>query len=331
MRRFCVAFILVALACSVAFTDGPTYIPLVQLAQKYNLRHEKDPLTGREVFSGKDQNIVASNGMSSIIVNNKLAILDNTLKLVNGKLSIAKGDYSRVELLFKEPQKAESIKQGRGIIKKVVIDAGHGGDFRGCKSKNGLLEKDVNLDIAKRLRNLLEDSGVKVAMTRTTDRSLSFNLNEDLKRRADFANREHPDLFVSIHCNWSNDPSVKGFEIYYCPEHGYQPALDEQTLNQRKPNDRQTQNALLHLLKDEYERRTLEVANKIKKEFNELPTEDRGIRRANFKVLKYSDCPALLVELDFLSNKRISQNMHNDSYRDKIAEKLKSAILSDGK
>src|SRR3989339_161738 len=195
-----------------------SYVTLNQLAQKYNLKHEKDDLTGREMFSGNGYNLIASRGMTSIMVNNKFTVLEQKLKSINGQLALSTGDFSKIETIMTEPHRKDISARTKGVIRKVVIDPGHGGDFRGCKGRNGLCEKDVNLDVSKRLRDLLENNGIKVTLTRTTDRPLSANLNEDLNSRVDVANREQPDLFISIHCNWSNNSDVRGFEIFYSPE-----------------------------------------------------------------------------------------------------------------
>lgn len=312
----------------VAADSKITYITLAQLAQKYNLKHEKDALTGREVFSGNGYNIVASSGMSGIVVNDKFTVLEQKLKSINGQLVISKDDFSKVETILIEPQRHEAKTRRKGVIRKVVIDPGHGGDFRGCKGRNGLCEKVVNLDIAKRLRDMLEDKGIKVVMTRTTDRSLSANLNEDLRARVEVGNREQPDLFISIHCNWSNNSAVRGFEIYYSPENNVQPSLSSRTIGEDKPDDRQTQKALAFILKDEYSVRTIEIARAIQKQFNKLPTDDRGVKKANFKVVKYSEYPSILVEMDFLSHKTVAANFNKDAYRQDVAERLRDAIIS---
>ncbi|MEW6026031.1 MAG: N-acetylmuramoyl-L-alanine amidase [Planctomycetota bacterium] len=312
----------------VAADTKITYVTLSQLAQKYNLKHERDSLTGREVFSGNGYNIVASSGMSGLIVNNKFTVLEQKLKSINGQLAVSRSDFSRVENILIEPQRKDVSARPNGVIRKIVIDPGHGGDFRGCKGRNGLCEKDVTLDVSRRLRELLEENNIKVVMTRTTDRSLSANLNEDLRARVEVGNREQPDLFISIHANWANDPSVKGFEIYYSPENNVLPAPSARHIGQDRPDDRQTIKALSHILKDEYSRRTIEIAKAIQKQFNKLPTEDRGVRKANFKVVKYSEFPSILVEMGFLSNKAEAANFKSDSYRQEIAERLRDAIIS---
>jgi N-acetylmuramoyl-L-alanine amidase len=324
----CSALTFVLITGPVAADSKITYITLAQLAQKYNLKHEKDALTGREVFSGNGYNIVASNGMSGIVVNDKFTVLEQKLKSINGQLALSQSDFSRVETILVEPYRKEAKPRHKGVIRKVVIDPGHGGDFRGCKGRNGLCEKDVNLDVGKRLRELLEDKGLKVVLTRSTDRALSANLNEDLRARVEVGNREQPDLFISIHCNWSNNSAVKGFEIFYSPENNVQPSLNSQSIGDDKPDDRQTQKALAYILKDEYSVRTIEIARAIQKQLNKLPTEDRGVKKANFKVVKYSEYPSILVEMDFLSHKAVAAHFQKDAYRQDVAERLRDAIIS---
>ncbi|MBI4711736.1 MAG: N-acetylmuramoyl-L-alanine amidase [Planctomycetes bacterium] len=331
----------VALASIILFTgqftpavENITYIAITQLAEKYNLRHEKDTLTGREIFSGNGYSIIAAPGMSSILINEKLTVLNDRLGTVNGELAISERDVPKVETVLLQPHQEDETTtkdKTRHGLKKIVIDPGHGGDFRGAKGKNGLLEKDINLDVAKRLKKLLEQEDIKVIMTRERDVSLSANLNEDLQRRADIANREHPDLFISIHSNWSADSSVQGFEIYYCPDkNGSTPAVTADKIGTPEPIDKDARKMLSYLLKDEYETQTMELAREIKKSFRKLPTDDRGIRKANFRVIKQSECPALLVEMDFISNKKVSRHMADESYRQEIAERLSKAILSYG-
>ncbi|MDI6733598.1 MAG: N-acetylmuramoyl-L-alanine amidase [Planctomycetota bacterium] len=307
------------------------YIPFTQLSQKYNLSHEKDYLTGREIFSGNGYKIIAASGMSTILINEKLTVLGERLQLVNGELALSAKDFSKVERILVSPyDRKDKTGKHKGLIKKVVLDPGHGGPFRGCKAKSGLTEKEINLDIAFRLRTLLEQEGIIVVLTRTTDRSLSANLNEDLTRRFEIANREQPDLFISLHCNWSNDPTVRGFEIYYSPENTALPTLTANSLGQKKPDDKQTQQALTHLLKDEYKIRTIEISQELRKHFNKLPTEDRGLKRANFRVTKYTEIPSILIEMDFLSNKTSAKNLSDKSYRQQIVERIRDAIVSYG-
>lgn len=322
------AAFLIVITGPAAADSKATYITIAQLAQKYNLKHERDQLSGREVFSSNGYNIIASIGMAGLLINDKFTVLEQKLKSVNGQLALSSGDFSRVESILTESYLKEARARAKGVIRKVVLDPGHGGDFRGCKARSGMCEKDVNLDVAKRLRALLEEQGVLVVMTRTADRSLSANLNEDLRARVEVGNREQPDLFLSLHCNWASNASVRGFEIYYSPENNVQPSLSARHIGQERPDDRQTQRALAYVLKDEYSRRTLEIARNFQKHMNKLPTKDRGVRKANFQVVKYSEYPSILVEMDFLSHKDAAADMSRSSYRQEMAERLRDAVIS---
>ena len=94
-------------------------------------------------------------------------------------------------------------------VKRIVIDPGHGGKQHGAISESGVSEKDITLDIALRLRRLMENAPFEVLMTRQTDESLS------LEKRVDFANTNNADLFVSIHVNWMEPREIRPLETYY--------------------------------------------------------------------------------------------------------------------
>ncbi|HUP26922.1 MAG TPA: N-acetylmuramoyl-L-alanine amidase, partial [Chloroflexia bacterium] len=109
----------------------------------------------------------------------------------------------------------------------VVLDPGHGGKETGAVSAGGLAEKKVNLQIALKLRTLLEGAGYKVVMTRSGDSAVNTggrDLNgngvvdndDDLQARVDLANKAHADIFISIHNNGDTDPAAEGTTIYYC-------------------------------------------------------------------------------------------------------------------
>ena len=95
--------------------------------------------------------------------------------------------------------------------KTIVIDPGHGGKAPGAISPNGIKEKDVNLALALKTQALLESLGYDVIMTRTND------IDIDLNERANIANRNNADIFVSIHHNSTTNPDINGLEILYCP------------------------------------------------------------------------------------------------------------------
>lgn len=150
------------------------------------------------------------------------------------------------------------------MSKIICIDAGHGGKDSGAVG-NGLLEKDIVLSIAKKLKVMLIEKSFKVCMTREDDTFV------ELKDRCVIANKQKADIFVSIHCNSAENKSAFGFEIYHT-----QDSIQGQKLS-----------ADIKLAINE---------NK------ELIRTDRGIKTANFAVLSGTNMPAVLVETAFISN-----------------------------
>ncbi len=327
LLTFILAICLGFSATTATADPGLKYMPLSQLAFKYGLRHERDPVTGREVFTGNGYQMVVSAGMSSVLVNDELAFLDEAARMVKGNISVPVSNFIRIETMLKNEHENQLSLNS---LKKIVLDPGHGGIFRGAMGRNGTTEKKVNLDISKKLKKLLEKKGIKVIMTRERDVNLAPNLNEDLQRRVDIANREQPDLFISIHANWCSSPNVRGFEIFYCknkPVSNYRIKPDR--IGQKDDSlDTETKKVLGYILRDEYKNETLDIAQEIKKSFKKLDTPNRGIKAARFKVIKKTECPSILVEVGFLSNKNSCRRLSDPSYRQKVAKKLFEAIMN---
>jgi N-acetylmuramoyl-L-alanine amidase len=215
-------------------------------------------------------------------------------------------------------------------LKRIVIDPGHGGKQHGAISESGVSEKDITLDIALRLRRLMENTPFEVLMTRETDETLQ------LEQRVDFANANNADLFVSIHVNWIEPREIRPLETYYVGatndpaliklarienrDSGYSLAdyrrlLDKIYLDTRREESHQlakTINAELY--------RSLSRINP------EL--ENRGVKMAPFAVLIGTQMPAVLAEVSCLSNEEDVKLLTNADYREKIAQGLLRGILS---
>ncbi len=183
----------------------------------------------------------------------------------------------------------------------VVIDAGHGGADSGAVGPNGLTEKEVNLDIALRTRDLLRAGGYPVVMTRETDispnlppRDLtgdgSIGIGDDLQARVDIANRVGASIFVAIHNNASLSSGAGGTETYHWS------GVDSESDSAR-------------------------LAKVIQEEIvSEIGLASRGVYGANFYVLRRTDMPAALVEGGFLSNPVEEALLGTPSFRQKIAQ-----------
>ncbi len=224
----------------------------------------------------------------------------------------------------------QSLTRVLGLkIAKVVIDPGHGGHDAGTTGATGLVEKDVTLDIAKRLQALLEANlGSEVVLTREDDTYISP------EQRTQIANQQHADLFISIHANSSPLRSATGVETYYLnftssPE-ALEVAARENASSQRSIAD--LGDIIKKIaLKDKIDE-SREFAGKIQqalyggsvKAGNR--TKDRGVRKAPFIVLIGASMPCVLTEVGFLSNPREEALLRKPEYRQKIAESLNRGV-----
>ncbi len=179
----------------------------------------------------------------------------------------------------------------------VVLDPGHGGRDTGARGKN-LDEKEANLKIALKVGELLKNKGIEVEYTRTSD------IYVELEERAAIANRLNSGLFVSIHNNASTDPSKQGTETYY-----YAPV----------------NNDLLFLQLDE--RKSL--ATKLHQQLAaKLKRPDRGVKTANFSVLRNTTMPSTLVECVFISNPDEGKLLQQDYFIQWTAEAIANGIAA---
>ena len=203
----------------------------------------------------------------------------------------------------KKPAKPETIK-GNGKFdtsgglkgKVITIDAGHGGSDPGAVGAEGTKEKDVTLDIAKKLEALLKKEGAKVYMTRTTDKDVCAPYAKDadeLQARVNVAEKYNSDLFISLHINSSVNKKIGGFSSYYYPKTQYD----------------------LKIAKS--------IQNKLTANFG---VDDLGVREANFYVVKRCSMPATLLELCFISNPKEEKLMNSNWFKTKTAKMIAEGI-----
>lgn len=172
------------------------------------------------------------------------------------------------------------------MSKTVVIDAGHGGHDGGATA-NGLKEKDLTLDIAKRIQSKLKGSELKVIMTRSTDKYLT------LSERANIANRNKADLFVSVHINSGGGTGFESF-IY----------SGNVSANTQKLQETIHRNIM-----------------------DQMDVADRGEKRANFAVVRQTSMPAVLTENLFIDTKADAAKLKDSKQLDKIAQGHADGII----
>ncbi len=218
----------------------------------------------------------------------------------------------------------------------VVIDAGHGGKDPGAVGAK-LLEKDLNLDVAKRVSKLINEQHpeVKVLLTRNEDVYLT------LQERANFVNKNHADLFISIHTNAAENRNMYGVETYVLGIHKMESNLDVamrenavitleedyQTKYQGFDPNSVESYIMFEFMQDQYIDKSLSFADLVQKQFvNGLNRYDRGVRQAGFWVLHKSACPSVLIELGFLSHKQEENYLATEQARKDLSNAIYSAF-----
>jgi len=238
------------------------------------------------------------------------------------------GDIATAEPVVAAAPQAENGGPDRFDV--VVLDAGHGGHDEGATGPSGLHEKDLVLDVTRRLAERLRRGGVRVVLTRSVDRFLS------LEERTAVANDARADLFLSIHANASRSRRPRGIETYFA-------SLDATDDDARKTAERENMafgaaaqsfgrdDPLAAILGDliatEHLQESSEFAKLAQHELSEIGrARSRGVKQAPFVVLMGVQMPASLVEIGFLTNPDEEKGLRSPSRREAIADSLAKAI-----
>lgn len=197
----------------------------------------------------------------------------------------------------------------------VVIDPGHGGGDPGAIGAISQ-EKSINLEIAKKVGNLIKENhkDVKVIYTRTTDKKLKPI------ERAEFANRQNADLFISIHTNAMENKKMKGTETYIYGTPSGREAIDVEKLE--NAGAVVSGNASLS---GNFQQNKL-LAQEIQNAFKKEKRIDKGVKKARFIVLKYTKMPAVLVEIGYISNANEEKYMNSAAGQKAIAKSIYTAF-----
>lgn len=219
-------------------------------------------------------------------------------------------------------------------VQVIVLDPGHGGKDPGAVGRKlKAREKDINLAVALMLKPLLEkELGVRVLMTRSDDRFVS------LGDRTKFANENKADLFVSIHTNASKSSSSRGTETYYLAtamtsDARAVEALENQVveLYEGGASARSKYDDLDFILSDLSQTEHLESSNELASSIQQnliagTKSYDRGVKQANFYVLRGAFMPSILIELGFISNPDEERLLANDEYQQRLARTIFEGI-----
>jgi len=311
VARLALAAVLVVILAPVA--RGQSGTPSRALALRLGAALDEDPLTGRVILRSGGHVVRLCAGMDRAMVDDRIEVLPGAPFTGPDDLLIPAASVALLEGLLRAPTRVFAAVPARRSAPgpsrpapsaqiagggRVVLDAGHGGPFPGTQGNSGILEKTVTLDLTLRLERILEARGWTVSLTRDGDRALSANVRTDLDRRAQFTRKMHPDAFVSIHANAASDRSVRGFEVF----------VGNSGHATRHTN------------------RSRALAQEIDRSLSALGIPDRGIKSAGFFVIKWADCPAVLVETEFLSNRQGEKILSDGGSRQKIAEAIADAL-----
>ena len=218
-----------------------------------------------------------------------------------------------------------------GRFDSVVIDAGHGGEDHGARGRAGVLEKEVVLDVSRRLAAALRKRGYEVLETRTED------VFVPLETRTMLANDSGADLFVSIHANSARSSKPRGMEVYFASVD----ASDDRARAVAERENRafgegqqpvQTRDPLVAILGDMIAADTMREANAFARMVQSrldrvARVASRGVKQAPFVVLLGVQIPSVLVEMGFLSNAEDERALASSRRRAEIARALEEAVL----
>ncbi len=228
-----------------------------------------------------------------------------------------------------DPTSRESREQ-LTPLKTIVLDAGHGGHDSGATGPTGLMEKDLVLDVTRRVAKLVEARlGLKVLLTRDSDNFVT------LRDRTSFANRQHADLFVSIHANAHREAAADGVETYFLSSEATDStarqvaALENGVVQLEQPPGRSAGQVdivkaiLWDLAQSEFQVESSRLAEVVHDSMTQtLRISNRGVKQAGFYVLGGAAMPAILLEIGFVTNPREEKKLKDTKYRDEIARAI---------
>lgn len=312
--------------------NATTYVPLANLCQEKGFTWDYDSVAKTVTLNRGTHRINLQVGDSLALIDGRAQYLHHPVDFYQGAIIVPYKLKERLDSLFGSQRPSAASYFPAGTIKKVVIDAGHGGNDPGTIGRSGIKEKNVNLDVAKRIAKLLRDNGVEVVMTRSSDVFI------ELEQRSRIANNAKADLFISVHANANRVRSLNGLEVYYVSPK----VLDSRRALNAAQNSRldfsnacfyrQSKNlkAILWDMIYTYNRgESINLARDICKSIQRsLDTRVIGVKSAGFQVLKGTNMPAVLVEIGFLSNAEEERMIKNGYYRQQLAEAIVDGITS---
>src|SRR5438067_8085017 len=310
-RRSVFAFVFASLALlsstaiaanewQVIKVNGHDYLSVDNISKFYGLPAEVVPSGAKIQTDTADHPLEFVSGSREAIINGARSWLCFPVIEQNGKILVSRTDVAKTIEPLVRPHRVPDV----GKVQTVVLDPGHGGHDKGQVSRYGC-EKDFALDVARKLRPLLQAKGVRVIMTREGDYFVPLEV------RANIANAARNSIFVSIHFNGTNDdPNATGFEIFSFTPRGApstsDTAMSSSSYSMQPGSTVDSQSMALSAC----------IYHSL---LGHIPEYDRGIKRARFAVLRLTKIPAVLIEGGFLTEGGESKLISNKDWRGKLA------------
>ena len=247
---------------------------------------------------------------------------------------------TRRAVLQRQVAAATPLPAAKPRLFTVVVDAGHGGPDRGMRGPIGadweIREKDITLDVALQLRDVLQDRGIAVIMTRSTDTLIA------LSDRGRIANAKKGDVFLSIHVNaanpnWKQPGAARGFETYFLSEAKTEDArrveaMENEVVKYEISSDVSANDPLSFIVHDmeqnQHLRESSELAATVQRSLAKMhPGPNRGVKQAGFRVLVTAFMPAVLVEIGFGTNPAEARYLRDPQRQREIANAIADATV----
>jgi N-acetylmuramoyl-L-alanine amidase len=280
--------------------NGHDYLSIDNISKFYGLPAEVVPSGAKIQSDTADHPLEFVSGSREAVINGARSWLCFPVIEQDGKSLVSRTDVAKTIEPLVRPHRVPNV----GKVQTVVLDPGHGGHDKGQVSRYGA-EKDFALDVARKLRPILQAKGFRVIMTREGDYFVPLEV------RAKIANSARNSIFVSIHFNATNDdPNATGFEIFSFTPRGAPSTSDgnvnANSFNMQPGSSVDAQSMALSVC----------IYHSL---LGHLPEYDRGIKRARFAVLRLTQVPAVLIEGGFLTERGESKLISNKDWRAKLA------------
>jgi len=289
--------------------NGHDYLSVDNISKFYSLPAEVVPSGAKIQSETANRPLEFVSGSREAMINGARSWLCFPVIEQDGKTLVSRTDVAKTLEPLVRPHRVPNV----GRVQTVVLDPGHGGHDKGQVSRYGA-EKDFALDVARKLRPILQAKGFRVIMTREGDYFVPLEV------RAKIANSARNSIFVSIHFNATNDdPNATGFEIFSFTPRGA-PSTSDGNVNANSFNMQPGSSV---------DAQSMALSACIYHSLlGQLREYDRGIKRARFAVLRLTKVPAVLIEGGFLTEGGESKLISNKDWRAKLAGAIGVGIES---